>query len=202
MNRISAKDRWKTLVQRALNQDSRMDMIVSNEWQKYSKPEIDLLVQLNDPEIALDSIKSQCDILQILQNGKFEFIEQCLITSMGMEHYHFNNRFLPLFALIDKWVIDGLLPNCKRERIVHSLLLHLIENEDIHRIKLLLSNKSNVYHVKSNEVSDQNVEDDDASRLAHNDYTEYPETNSDLLIRACEKNNFELIQALILAGYR
>ena len=65
MKRINAKDRWKTLVQRALNQDSRMDMIVLNEWQKYSKPEIDLLIQLNDPEISLDSIKSQNDIHQI-----------------------------------------------------------------------------------------------------------------------------------------
>ena len=200
MNRISAKDRWKTLVQRALNQDSRMDMIVLNEWQKYSKPEIDLLVQLNDPEISLDSIKSQCDILQILQNGKFEFIEQCLITSMGMEHYHFNNRFLPMFALIDKWVIDGLLPNCKRERIVHSLLLHLIENEGTHRLKLLLSDKNYVAHNRSNDLPDQNIEDKDATRLGY--YTEHPEINSDLLIRACEKNNFELIQVLISAGHR
>ena len=62
MKRINPKDRWKTLVQRTLNQDSRMDMIVLNEWQKYSKPEINLLTQLNDPEISLDSIKTQNDV--------------------------------------------------------------------------------------------------------------------------------------------
>ena len=200
MKRVNPKDKWKTLVQRALNQDSRMDMIVLNEWQKYSKPEINLLIQLNDPEISLDSIKSQNAVHQILQNGSFEFIEQCLITSMGVEQCQFNNRFLPLFALFDKWIVEGLLPKYEREHIVHSLLLHLIENEDIHHLKLLLSNTSDVYHNRSNEVPDHIIEDDDEIRLRYS--TEYPEINSDLLIRACEKNNFELIQALILAGYR
>ena len=82
MKKTCGQERWKTLVRRAVSQDNRMNTIMFNEWQGFSKSEIDLLLQLNDVNIDLDSIKNRNDFLPILQNSSFEFIEKCLLTSM------------------------------------------------------------------------------------------------------------------------
>ena len=200
MNKISAKDKWKTVIHRVMNQDCRMDMIVMNEWQQFSKLEIDLLLQLNNAEISFDSIKTQSDFLRTLQNGTIEFIEECLLTSMGVDQNQFNSKFLPLFTLIEEWIEDGILINCDREKILGSLLLHFIEKEDEQSIRLILSNTSEIFRNRINALADHNEQEEDTSVLSF--CTEYPETNSGILIRACEKNNFHLIRDLILAGYR
>ena len=196
----NGKDRWKTLVRRAVSQDHRMNTIMFNEWQGFSNSEIDLLLQLKDVDIGLDSIKIKNDFLQILQNSSSEFIEKCLLISMGRDQTQFTNKFLPLFEMIDQWIIDGILINCDREKLLNSLLLHLIEHEDEPRLKLLLSNTSDVYQNRTKKLADQSRENDNMSTSDQD--TEYPGINSTLLIRACEKNNFELVRILILAGYR
>ena len=92
-----------------------------------------------------------------------------------------------------------MLINCNKEKLVNSLLLHLIENEDESRLKLLLSNTSNVYQTITKKLAGRNSDDDDMSALDLD--TGHPSINSFLLIRACEKNNFNLVRILILAGY-
>ena len=200
MNKINAKDKWHTIVHRVMNQDCRMDMIVMNKWQQFSKLEINLLLQLNDAEISFDSIKDQSDFLRILQDGTLEFIEQCLLTSMGVDQSQFNSKFLPLFSAIEKWIADGILINCEREKILDSLLLNFIEKEDEQSIRLILSNTSEIFRNQINVVGDHEEQEEDTSILSLS--TEYPETNSAILIRACEKNKFHLIRDLILAGFR
>ena len=200
MNKIGAKDKWHTIVHRVMNQDCRTDMIVMNRWQQFSKLEINLLLQLNDAEVSFDSIKNQNDFLRILQKGTPEFIEQCLLTSIGEDQNQFNSKFLPLFTVIEKWILDGILINCEREKILSSLLLHFIEKEDEQSIRLILSNTSEIFRNGVTILADQNGQEEGTSTISF--YTEYPETNSAILIRACEKNNFQLIRDLIFAGYR
>ena len=200
MNKIGAKDKWHTIVHRVMNQDCRTDMIVMNRWQQFSKLEINLLLQLNDAEVSFDSIKNQNDFLRILQNGTPEFIEQCLLTSIGVDQSQFNSKFLPLFTVIEKWIVDGILINCERENILGSLLIHFIEKENEQSIRLILSSTSDIFRNQTNVLDDQNEQEEDT--LISSFCTEYPETNSAILIRACEKNNFRIIRDLILAGYR
>lgn len=195
MKKINGRDRWQVLARRAVSQDRRINRVISNEWQGFNKKEIDLLFQLEDTDVPIESL----EILQILQNGSSAFLKQCLFTSMGEHRKYFEERFLPLFHRIEKWTVDGLVMSTDRNELVESLLLHLVENEDVGHLQLLLS-KTSFRFRKTLNIASENHDTVDA--LSSDEDTRYPQDNNIVLINACNRNNFDLVRILILAGYR
>ena len=201
MKKFSGKNRWQVLVQRAVSEDHRNNRIVSNEWQAFTKKEVDLLLQINDANTTIESIKCRTDFLQILQNGSSKFLEQCLLTSMGVNRKYFEERFLPLFHLVETWIMDGIIISIDRDKLVQSLLLHVVENEDESCLKMLLSTTSPEFRQRMN-ISPAKSNSEPHGILATDASMKYPDNNCNVLMRACDKNNFDLVRILILAGYR
>ena len=201
MKKFGGRNRWQVLVQRAISENHRNNRIVSNDWQGFTKKEVDLLLQINDPNTTIESIKCQNDFLEILGNGSSKFVEQCLFTSMGINRQYFEEKFLPLFQLVEQLVLDGVIMSVGREKLVQSLLLHLVENEDLICLKMLLSATSHEFRKRMNISPAQNTSEQEGI-LTTNTSVKYPDNNCIILMRACAKNNFELVRILILAGYR
>ena len=201
MKKYPGKNKWQILVQRAVSEDHRNNRIVSNEWQGFTKIEVDLLLQINDANTTIESIKGRNDFLHNLENGSSKFLEQCLITSMGVNHQYFEEKFLPLFHLVEKWIMDGIIMSIDRDKLVQSLLLHVVENEDESCLKMLLSTTSHEFRQRMN-ISPATNNSEQLGILEADTSIKYPDNNSLLLMRACEKDNFDLVRILILAGYR
>ena len=114
---------------------------------------------------------------------------------------YFQEKFLPLFHLVEKWILDGIVIGIERDDLVQSLLLHFVEDEDENSLKMLLSTTSHQYRQRMN-VSSAKNNSNELDMLEIDTNRKYPNNNSMLLMRACEKNSFDMVRILILAGYR
>ena len=196
MKKLNGRDRWQSLVHRAISHERRVSRIGSHAWQQFNEDEIDILLQLEDADKKIDTILKEDDFRKVLQNASSKFIEQCLWMSMGANRKWFEDKFLPLYNLLETWIVEGIMMAMTRHQLKESVLLHLIESEDLNCIQLLLSNTSHPQHQATHILSTSSSSN---HKIAKNNTTE---ENSIVLIRACERNNFEIVQILILAGYR
>ena len=199
MKKLCGKEGWQSLVHRAVSHERKENRTGSHAWKQFKEDEIDVLLQLEDSDITIETILKDDDFRNVLQNASSKFIEQCLWTSMGTNGKCFQDQFLPLYNLLATWILEGIIMVMTRHELIESVLLHLIESEDVSCIQLLLSNASHHYHQKTHVSATGSMSDD---KLAKAETENFKESNSIVLIRACERNNFDIVRLLILAGYR
>ena len=196
MKKLNGRDRWQSLVHRAISHERRVSRIGSHAWQQFNEDEIDILLQLEDADKKIETILKEDDFRKVLQNASSKFIEQCLWTSMGSDRKWFEDKFLALYNLLETWIVEGIMITMTRHELIESVLLHLIDSEDLNCIQLLLSNTRHLQHQETHVSSTSSSSN---HKIAKDNTAE---ENSIVLIRACERNNFEIVQILILAGYR
>ena len=199
MKNLNRRDRWQSLVHRAVSYERKANRIGSHAWKQFKEDEIDVLLQLEDSDIKIETILKDDDFLKVIQNSSSKFIEQCLWTSMGTDRKWFEDQFLPLYNLLETWIIDGIIITKTRHELLEAVLLHLIESEDVNCMQLLLSNTSHHNHQETH-VSATSSSSDDKIAKAKTKY--FKKNNSIVLMRACERSNFDIVRLLILAGYR
>ena len=196
MKKLRGRDRWQSLVHRAISHERRVNRVGSHAWKQFDEDEIDVLLLLEDADINIETILKDDDFRRVLKNASSKFIEQCLWMSMGTNRKWFEDKFLPLYNLLETWIVEGIMMAMTRHQLKESVLLHLIESEDLNCIQLLLSYTSHPQHQETHILSTSSSSN---HKIAKDNATE---ENSIVLIRACERNNFEIVQILILAGYR
>ena len=196
MKKLRGKDGWQSLVHRAVSYERKANRTGSHAWKQFNEDEIDVLLQFEDSDIQIETLLKDDDFLKVIQNSSSKFIEQCLWTSMGTDRKWFEDQFLPLYNLLETWIIDGIIITKTRHELLEAVLLHLIESEDLNCIQLLLSNTRHLQHQETHISSTSSSSN---HKIAKDNTAE---ENSIVLIRACERNNFEIVQILILAGYR
>ena len=199
MKNLHGRDRWQSLVHRAVSHERKVNRIGSHPWKQFKEDEIDVLLQLEDSDINIETILKDNDFRNVLQNASYKLIEQCLWTSMGTDRKWFEDQFLPLYNLLETWIIDGIIITKTRHELLEAVLLHLIESEDANCMQLLLSNTSHHNHQETH-VSATSSSSDDKIAKAKTKY--FKKNNSIVLMRACERSNFDIVRLLILAGYR
>lgn len=93
-----------------------------------------------------------------------------------------------------------MVPNISKEKMLKLVLLYLVEKDDVESLKLLFPPANPHFGQKLPVFEDTNdsVRDDSST----DSIMEYPKDNDVVLLRACSKNNFELVRILLLAGYR
>ena len=199
MKNLHGRDRWQSLVHRAVSHERKVNRIGSHPWKQFKEDEIDVLLQLEDSDVNIDTILKDDDFRNVLQNASSKLIEQCLWTSMGTNREWFQDKFLPLYNLLETWIVEGIIMAMTTHELIEAVLLHLIESEDANCTQLLLSNTSHHYHPKTHVYPTGSMSDD---KLAKAETENFKESNSIVLMRACERNNFDIVRLLILAGYR
>ena len=138
---VSTKDKWRGLMKRTLSTVHKKKTL-PQEWQKYSDSQISLLLELQNPNSTYDSIKQTFDILAIFQNSSAEFLELCLSTCFDSSPFiDKNEKFLSLHIQVDNWICEGFLTSLSQESMHLSVLLHLIESENIEALRTMLAIK-------------------------------------------------------------
>ena len=199
MKKLRGRDRWQSLVHRAISHERRVNRVGSHAWKQFDEDEIDVLLLLEDADINIETILKDDDFRRVLKNASSKFIEQCLWTSMGTDRKWFEDEFLPLYNLLETWIVEGIIIAMTRHELIEAVLLHLIESEDVDCMQLLLSNTSHHYLHKTHISTTSSTSDD---KIAKAKIEIFKENNSIVLMRACERNNFDIVRLLILAGYR
>ena len=199
MKKLNGRDRWQSLVHRAISHERRISRIGYHEWRQFKEEEIGVLLQLEDSDIKIETILKDDDFLKVLQNASSKFIEQCLWTSMGTDRKWFEDQFVPLYNLLQTWIIDGIIITKTRHELLEAVLLHLIESEDVNCMQVLFSNTRHHYPPKTHVSSTSSTNDDKIEKATTENFKK---NNNIVLMRACERNNFDIVRLLILAGYR
>ena len=198
-----SKRKWHTLVKRALNHERRYNQVLPNEWRGFSNAEVNMLFELADDEISIESVNEGLNFLTLLEEGSEDFLEQCLYASIRSNNRMIEDKFLPLFRQIDELVDNGKIKYMNKKKIHQSILYYVVERENVEALKTVLSEISlNASHQNPTFEREETISDGDVVAQYDMERIENPENNSDVLLSACGKNNYRMVQALVSAGYR
>jgi hypothetical protein len=194
------KDKWKGLMKRTLSNVYKRKTL-PQEWQKFPDLLISLLMDLQNQNITYETIKQRSLLLDTLQTATPEYLEICLKTCFDSSPLiDINEKFLSFYFQVIAWITDGSLLMVRQDRVELWMLLHLIESENVEALRTMLSimkDGSKEKDILTVSMA-RNKRYNDTSR----DTISNVEYNSPALIRACCKNNFEIIQVFVSAGYR
>ena len=110
---------------------------------------------------------------------------------------------LSFYIEVMGWITEGSLSIVTRENLELSMLLHLIESENVEALSTMLSIISNRSKQKDIlTVSMANIDWNKSYNDTSGDTRSNVDYNYPALIRACYKNNFEIIRVFVSAGYR
>ena len=200
---VESKTKWHSLVKRALSRERRYNRILPKEWEGFSNLEIDTLLQLEDEEIPIESITANFNLSKLLTDGSETFLIQCLYTNIGSNKKLFEDKFLPMFYLVDELVESGGVKFTNKKNILQSLLLYAVQKENAEALKTLLSiinlNVGNQIPACPDEgITRSGIEETECGTKS----ASYLEDNNEALLIACSKNNYPMVQLLVSAGYR
>ena len=199
MQNIKSRNKWQSVVRRAVSHERKQNRILPGAWKGFAHSEIDLLFRLEDRDATTETIKDEFALLALVQNGSASFIEQCLYTSMGTDKHSFQDRFIPFFQQINEWIHEGKITCITQSKLNQSLLLHLIERQEVDNIKLFLS-VTNSYYKHSTCISGDDTHD--GEEITAKFTAVPPDDNDPALLLACHRKNYQVVQALVAAGYR
>ena len=143
-------------------------------------------------------------MLDTLQNATPLYVDICLKTCFDSSPLiDRNEKFLSLYFQVIGWITEGSLSIVTQEKVEQLMLLHLIQSENVEALRTMLSiMKDDSKEKDSLTVSMANNGRDKRYNDTSRDIISNVEYNSPALIRACCKNNFEIIQVFVSAGYR
>ena len=201
MNGENRKQNWPSLVKRVLSHENKYRKSLPNEWKTFSKAEVDLLFQLKSELNSFTEINDDMNISQVLQDTSQNFLEQCLYTSIEHSCNNFEEKCIPLYCLIEEMIADGRIRSASIGNVYQSVLMQCVKTDNIDALTFLLSCIPFLNgHNQGLNVSSTNT------KMDHSQYSMealvYPEYNNDALLKACNKNNYIMVQTLVSAGYR
>ena len=197
------KSKWHSVIQKALSHERRYNRVIPNEWRGFSNIEVNILFQLADEEVSIESIIEDRGLSILLEEGSEAFLEQCLYTCLGNNKRMLDDKFLPLMHHIDELMAGRKIKYTNSKRVHHTVLLHVVEKENADALKALLSTNSlNVNDQKPTLEREDSTSNEEIDTQSVRDYMGNTEDNSDVLLNACARNNYAMVQALVSAGYR
>ena len=200
---MDSKERWKGLMRRTLSNLHRRKAL-PQEWQKFSDLQTSLLQQIDNPEVTYAMLQQRFPVLNMLQNGSSEYVHLCLRVCFDANpKIDKNEKFLSLYLQVLDWIRKGSILVVSQDQIEQVILCHLVECENTNALRIMLSLKGGeLKFTEQNDVpiesitTPTNYDDPSTNQSPDMEYNYLP------LIRACEKNNFNIIQSFVSAGYR
>jgi hypothetical protein len=202
MNRKStpsnAKDNWNIVLDRTLCELRRQKISLPKEWEDFSDDEVNFLSMLRNEKETFDSIIKTIDILSLARNGSIDFLEQCVVTSLGKKCCKLEAKFLPYFNTIYEWIKSENVKIPGYMCFDDIVLLHLVEVENLEALKavLIIINESSNQEIQQSDVE---LERDHNQKRQNNSTEAY---NNSAHMRACAKRNYKMIQLFVSYGYR
>ena len=201
--KMESKERWKGLMRRTLSNLHRRKAL-PQEWQKFSDLQTNLLIQIDNPEVTYAMLQQRFPLLNMFQTGSSEYVHLCIRVCFDANpKIDMNEKFLSLYLQILDWIRKDSILVVSQEQIEQVILCHLVECENANALRVMLSLKGgeskfrNINDIPIDNIATiTNYDDSKANQSPDVEYNFLP------LIRACEKNSFNIIQILVSTGYR
>ena len=177
---MTFRDAAEIIIQKNKNRQIRA---VKSEWRKFSEKRIQFFKYLVNSEKDFESIKDQYDIPNLCQYTDEGFLEQCLVACIDQE-----DKIWPLFDEFEKLFTNQT--QC------------LIQFYETFILKLLELDKADSLHAVITHLENEMKESDNDKKLCYSTILEKLVKNSQLLMNACKKDNFDLVRALVGKGLR
>lgn len=159
--------------------------------------EVELLLQLQNDEISIDSILKNSNYVSVIKNGSQHLLKQCILAAINVSLD--DDKAILLLNHINQWIEEGEICSVKKNMLQESVLAYLVAKDDVDALKIMLSIMNYTVCYKPSSTTELKLE------LCQHDsktHVTTPEENNIALIMACRTNNFDLVYALVSAGYR
>ena len=201
--KVNNKEKWIGLMKRTLSHLNRRKAL-PQEWLKFSDLQTSLLLNIQNPEVTYDTLHHRFPLLSMFQDGSSDYVHLCIRVCFDANPMiDKNEKFLSLYLQVLEWIREESLLVVTHNKVEEFILCHLVENENIEALRTMLSIKEG--HSNQKEpftVSMANIGTSASYGDSMRNESPNVEYNYSPLIRACEKNNFNVIQIFVSAGYR
>ena len=201
--KVNNREKWQFLMKRTLSQLHRRKAL-PQEWQKFSDLQTTLLLNIANPEVTYEMLLQRFALLNIFQNGSSEYIHLCIRVCFDANPMiDKNEKFLSLYLQVLDWIKQQSILIVSQDQAEQAVLCHMVECSNTNALRIMMSIKAgDSKYIEPRSIPMENIEtqmqNDNLSTNQSPDmeYNYYP------LIRACEKNDFNLIQIFVSSGYR
>lgn len=183
-NNTPTVSKWQDVVDRAVT-NFRKNVFVKHEWKKFSDEEIGILRCFADQQQTFAEIRSQWDLLGYFNNDP-NFATHCLWICL--ETHQYQGKFMDLFKYMQVMIVDQvlhLLPQSanlgQMDTLYDAAFMKLVDLEETTDLANMLANA----HDPNNQNGLKSVKD-----------------NNPALVKACRKDNFDLVRLFVAFGYR
>ena len=112
-----------------------------------------------------------------------------------------DEKFLQLFVEVNTWIKNGSLNMISQELYHELVLMYFVDTDNADGFRRILSLIDDDHSQKTQE-STVFVDIIQSGQYSNSKESTFPDYNNPILMRACARNNFKIVQMLVLAGYR
>ena len=169
--------KWKGLVPKVLD-NRRRRSVKRREWKDFDDLECDVLFDIADSGKSYEDIDNEYNLKDTIRKGSKSFILKCISLSLTNGKENAEEKFFPLFMLIDKMISrkDIFVKKLTRTSIYESALIDIIHMGDSDSLMMALEKLTEHHKLLKD--------------------------NNNALVTACRKNKLELVLPLVSVGYR
>ena len=177
MATIHRNSKWKGLVPKVLD-NRRRKSVKRREWKDFDDLECDILFDIADNGKSYEDIDNEYDLKDTIRKGSKSFILKCISLSLTNGKENAEEKFFPLFMLIDKMIStkEVFVKKLTRASIYESALIDIIHAGDSDSLIMALEKLTEHHKLLKD--------------------------NNNVLVTACRKNDLELVLPLVSVGYR
>ena len=177
MATIDKDSKWKGLVPKVLDHRKRKS-VKRREWRDFDDLECDILFDLADNGKSYEDIQNEHNLKDAIRKGSKSFILKCISSSLTNGKENAEEKFFPLFMIIDKMISrrDILVKKLTRASIFVSALFAIIDEGDCESLMMVLEKLTEHHKLLKD--------------------------NNNVLVMACRKDKLELVLPLVSVGYR
>ena len=182
---------WKSLVDKAVK-TARDREFLKEHWRCYDETGIEILRTIyNQQDIQRVLITKESKLMQRFQEDN-KFLHECLITALGEHVRSLSDKFKDLLIFVENKLDFN---NHDWQELFKALFIFAVENDRQQVLYDLLA------------VAYDDIQANIRNDIAHNAVAKLNNglprpVNDQALIKACEKNNYHLVKALVQRGYR